>query len=266
MSGAARDGGGVGPSSGHSRGSIIGPAIGPIIGHRGAAGHAPENTLASLRAAAVLGVRWVEFDVRLSRDGCPVLFHDDRLERTSNGVGRVADRDAAALARLDAGAWFAPAFAGEPIPRLAQALVALAALRLGANVEIKADAGCEAATGQAVAALLATAWPATLLPPLVSSFSETVLQAVRATAPELRRALLVHAVPRGWRDRLAALGCRDLHCAAASVRPATLAEARAAGIPVRCYTVNDAPTAERLFAMGVEAVFSDFPDRLIRRP
>ena len=254
MSGAAPEPGRVGPA--------IGPVIGPIIGHRGAAGHAPENTLASLRAAAGLGLRWVEFDVRLSRDGCPVVFHDDRLDRTSDGVGPVADRDAADLVRLDAGAWFAPAFTGEPIPTLAQALGALAALGLGANVEIKAEAGSEAATGAAVAALLAAEWPATLPPPLVSSFSEAALRAVRATAPELRRALLVRAVPRDWRHRLAALGCRDLHCAAANIRRATLAEARAAGVPVRCYTVNDAATARRLFGWGVEAVFSDFPDRL----
>lgn len=235
---------------------------GPIIGHRGAAGHAPENTLAAFRAAAALGVRWVEFDVRLSRDRRPVVFHDERLERTTGARGRVADRDAADLVRLDAGVWFAPAFAGEPIPTLERAVGTLAALGLGANVEIKPDPGCEAETGAVVARWLAAAWPAALPPPLVSSFQADTLRAVRLSAPKLRCALLVRQVPDDWSRGLAAAGCGDLHCAAEHLDRATATRVRAAGVPLRCYTVNDAATARRLFAWGVDAVFSDVPDRL----
>jgi len=63
-----------------------------VIGHRGACGYAPENTLVSLREAARRGVQWVEFDVMLSRDQVPILFHDEDLARTTNGHGRVADK------------------------------------------------------------------------------------------------------------------------------------------------------------------------------
>ena len=78
----------------------------PVIGHRGACGHAPENTLVSFRRAAALGVRWVEFDVRLSRDREVVVLHDEGLERTTNGGGLVAEKDWAELQALDAGAWY----------------------------------------------------------------------------------------------------------------------------------------------------------------
>ena len=78
----------------------------PIMGHRGAAGHAPENTLAGFNAAARLGVSWVEFDVHLSSDRIPVLLHDDTLDRTTDGEGPVDDLTAEVLTSLDAGTWF----------------------------------------------------------------------------------------------------------------------------------------------------------------
>src|SRR5580704_12278143 len=88
----------------------------PVIGHRGAAAQAPENTLAGFRAARALGCAWVEFDVRLTVDGVPVVCHDDKLDRTSNGRGRISKLPLAAIRMLDAGSWFGPAFAGERIP------------------------------------------------------------------------------------------------------------------------------------------------------
>ena len=122
-----------------------------VIGHRGAAACAPENTLAGFRKAKALGCRWVEFDVRLTADGRPVLLHDNRLERTTDGRGRVSALSLAAVRRHDAGRWFHSSFAGERVPTLEQALMLLAELGLGANVELKAARGNEAATGALVA-------------------------------------------------------------------------------------------------------------------
>ncbi|HVC57601.1 MAG TPA: glycerophosphodiester phosphodiesterase family protein, partial [Stellaceae bacterium] len=73
------------------------PPFGRVIGHRGAAARAPENTLAGLRRAKALGCSWVEFDVRLTGDGVPVLCHDSRLDRTTDGSGLIADLPLAAL-------------------------------------------------------------------------------------------------------------------------------------------------------------------------
>ncbi len=234
-----------------------------VIGHRGAAGHAPENTLAGLRRAAALGVRWVEFDVKLSRDGHPILFHDQDLERTTNGRGPVAATDLADLRRLDAGAWFGAAYRGEPIPTLDEALAALAAHGLGANVEIKPCPGRAAETAEIVVRQLRAAWPAGLPPPLVSSFDEAALAVARDLAPELDRALIVGAVPADWPARLERLGCGALHCGHRDLTAATAAAVTAAGITLRCFTVNTRTRAETLFAWGAASVFSDRPDRLL---
>jgi glycerophosphoryl diester phosphodiesterase len=237
-------------------------AIGPLIGHRGAAAHAPENTLASLVRAAALGMRWVEFDVRLSRDGHPVLFHDEHLSRTTDGRGRVADHDLAALKNLDAGSGFASAFRGECIPTLTEAVAVLHTLGLGANVEIKPDRGREIETAQAVIATLKAVWPRTLPPPIISSFSMLALADAAAAAPEWEHALVMKRIPGEWRCRLDAVGANAIHCNARWLCRKSAAEMCAAGVPLRCYTVNSARMARKLFAWGVNAVFTDAPERL----
>src|SRR6187551_2113272 len=83
-------------------------ALPPVIGHRGAAARAPENTLAGLRRAKALGCSWVEFDVRLTGDGVPVLCHDPKLDRTTDGTGLVSARSFVAIRDCDAGRRFAP--------------------------------------------------------------------------------------------------------------------------------------------------------------
>jgi glycerophosphoryl diester phosphodiesterase len=95
-----------------------------VMAHRGMAGLAPENTLPAIEACAADFVEWAEIDVRLSKDGRHVLLHDATLDRTTNGKGKVADHTLAELAMLDAGAWFAPRFAGTRLPTLAAALAA----------------------------------------------------------------------------------------------------------------------------------------------
>src|SRR5258708_11793081 len=102
-----------------------------IIAHRGASAIAPENTLAAFRAAAVSGATWVEFDVSLTKDGRPVVFHDDLLDRTTDGTGLLAETPFEILTHLDAGSWFAPDFSGEMVPTLEEDLVTHAGLAMG---------------------------------------------------------------------------------------------------------------------------------------
>ncbi|MEO5338243.1 MAG: glycerophosphoryl diester phosphodiesterase [Magnetospirillum sp. WYHS-4] len=224
------------------------PHLEAIIGHRGAAGCAPENTLASLREAARQGAHWVEFDVKLSRDGVPVLFHDERLERTTNGRGRLSRLSLAELRRLDAGG-------GETVPTLAEAMDLLRLLDMGANVELKPCPGREVETARAAAAVLA----GTPVPVLLSSFSEAALAAV----PDWPLALVVGRIPADWRSRLERLGARALHCRQGDLRRRQVEEVRTAGLSLRCYTVNDPARARRLLDWGVVSVFTDFPGRLL---
>lgn len=229
-----------------------------LIAHRCGGALAPENTLAGLRIAARLGVKAVEFDAMLSRDGVPVVIHDETLERTTNGVGRVADTAAAELQALDAGAAHHPAYAGEPLPTLAAALALCDELKLAVNLEIKPAAGYEAVTGSTVAALAVVCAPRAGL--LLSSFAPAALAAARELAPELPRALLVETIPADWLQRLKAHDCKALHTAARTLDHDLARAVIGAGIPLACYTVNRPDEAEALFALGVSAVFSDRPD------
>lgn len=232
-----------------------------VFAHRCGGALAPENTLAGLQLAAQLGCRAVEFDVMLSADGSPWLIHDETVERTTDGHGRVCEMRDADLARLDAGARYQGGLGATPLPSLQMAAVMCRELGLMVNVEIKPATGFEQVTGEVVAQQVLELWRDVPLP-LVSSFSETALVAARRLAPALPIGVLWTCPPADWRQRVAALGAFSLHCAAHALSDAVLAEARAAGIPVLCYTVNDPLEAEALFRRGVTAVFSDRIDRI----
>jgi glycerophosphoryl diester phosphodiesterase len=231
------------------------------IAHRGGGTLAPENTLAGLRMAADHGCKGVEFDVMLSGDGTPVLIHDETLERTTDGHGRVAETSDAELARLDAGSWHSGRFAGEPVPSFGDAAELCLALGLWVNVEIKPSRGHEAETGRKVALEAKEMWSG-LPPPLLSSFSLEALVAAREAAPELPRGLLVDAPPADWLKRLRRLGCLSLHCSRRHFGRRLLDEARRAEVPLLVYTVNDPEDAMQLLRSGVAAVFSDRIDLL----
>jgi glycerophosphoryl diester phosphodiesterase len=234
-----------------------------VIGHRGAAGCAPENTLGGLRKAWELGCPWVEFDVRLTADGQLILLHDDRLRRTTDGRGSASALLLAALRRYDAGAWFGHSFKGEPVPTLAEALAVLGELGIGANVELKAARGREAETGAAAAAMLCRLWPCQLAPPLISSFRQDALAAARATASEIARGILFGAVPKNWRAIAESLECVAIHADHRRLHRAIVAEICEFEYPVLAYTVNDPGRAQTLFNWGVTSVFSDVPHILL---
>jgi glycerophosphoryl diester phosphodiesterase len=232
----------------------------PVIGHRGAAGAAPENTLAGIRKARELGATWIEFDVKLTKDGHAILFHDDCLERTTDGRGAVAATTLADFRRLDAGSWFGAAFRGEPVPTFEQALALCADLGLGINVEIKPCAGREVETTRVTMSTLLALWPQNMPAPLVSSFAPACLRLAREMAPELPRGYLAGTLPRRWRELMAEYDCAALHLnhrrSAAWQRAAILA----AGIPVVLYTVNDGLRARQHLEAGVAAVITDQVD------
>jgi glycerophosphoryl diester phosphodiesterase len=186
----------------------------------------------------------------LSGDGTPVLIHDETLERTTNGAGRVCKTPDSLLFSLDAGK-------GERIPRFAEAAALCRELGLLANVEIKPAAGHELTTAEVVAQATADLWRGAAVQPLLSSFSLAALEVARDVAPEISRGVLFEAPPAGWLAELRRLRAISLHCDADLLRDEVLAEARAHAIPVLCYTVNAPEQAEMLFARGVSGLFTD---------
>jgi glycerophosphoryl diester phosphodiesterase len=234
-----------------------------LLAHRGGGILAPENTLAALRAGAQAGYRAVEFDVMLAADAVPVLMHDEHFGRTVAGTGRVAATPSAVLAKMDAGSWFGPAFAGEPVALYRDAVDYCRENGLWMNVEIKPAQGEPRKTGEVVAALtrqwLGADGSGSVL---FSSFSVAALQAAQAFAPDIPRGLLVGVLPDDWQALMASLQVNSLHIADAGLSKEIVQQVRAAGYPVFCYTVNSRLRARQLFTWGVDAVCTDRIDRI----
>jgi len=234
-----------------------------VIGHRGAAGHAPENTLAGIRKAASLGARWVEFDIKLTRDGVPVLLHDAKVNRTTDARGVLSRLDLAQTRDFDAGRWFAPEFAGERIPTLVEAIALVQSLGLGANIEIKATRGRHRETAARSAPIIAEAWSDNPDQVLVSSFSADSLELTKEIAPQIRRGLLMRRRLPGWRDRAERLECFSVHCKNSMLTRRVTADMLRHPYHLYCFTVNDPVRARELYDWGVESVITDFPDRIL---
>lgn len=233
-------------------------AIPPLIGHRGVAGLTPENTLAGLRRAAELGLRWVEIDARVSVDGRLMVMHDATLERTTNGRGRVAATTGDAMRRLDAGAWFAPEYAGEGVPDLAAAMGSAADLGLGVNIEIKAPRGAGAATATAVLAALGRLAPSPDRV-LVSSFDRPALAVFAAAASPWPLGLLLRRPPRNWRALARKLGVATINCDQRALTRRSVATLKSVGLPIIAFTVNDPARARALTRWGVDSLITDDP-------
>jgi glycerophosphoryl diester phosphodiesterase len=231
------------------------------MAHRGAGKLAPENTLAALRHGHALGYRAAEVDVKLSADGVAFLLHDDTLERTTTGRGRANALDWRALSQLDAGCWYGPAFAGEPLPTYAAVLAWCAANGVTLNAEVKPVKGFERATGAAVALDTRAHWPQERTPPLLSSFSTDALVGARDAVPDLPRAhLFQHPLPEDWLARCQSVGAVALDCNWRSVTPELVRMARAAGLHVLCYTCNEPNRVAELLDWGVATVITDALD------
>lgn len=236
-----------------------------IIAHRCGGALAPENSLVGLDIAARLGCRGVEFDVMLSGNGVPFLMHDETLERTTNGTGRVADLSIAEIQRFDAGGKFHKAFAVAngvlPAPTLEAAMVQIARLGLWANIEIKPANGHELTTGKVVGQWLAKHWDGN---GVISSFAHNALQAAmretQTQRPEFAYAALFEKLPEDWSAVLARTGANAVHMAARHVGAAQADTLNTLGVPWACYTVNSIAEASRLFALGCAAIFTDRPD------
>jgi glycerophosphoryl diester phosphodiesterase len=236
-----------------------------VIGHRGAKARAPENTLAGLRQAKRDGAAWVEFDVKLTADGQPVLIHDETLERTTDGHGRVADMAFADIRRLDAGRHFGAAWQGERVPSLREALTLLAELKMGFNLEIKPCPGREAETARVAMAEVAASWPSSRPMPIVSSFSAEALAAARAAGPQDGTAALGYLVadlPADWQAEASRLGCQSVHVGWRNLARRQVAAVKAAGYILVVWTVNERSRAAELLAWGADAVISDHPAAL----
>lgn len=223
-----------------------------VIGHRGAAGHAPENTLLSIEKALSLGAGWVEVDVRISSDGIPVVIHDGTLVRTTGAPGRVADSPLNFLRSLDAGG-------SERIPLAREVLERLRG-RAGLNLEIK-DSGAGGPLCDLLRWALAGGWEPRDL--LVSSFGEPGLKTVREAVPQIPLGLLVARIEPGLVRRVRGLGAGTLGLPVSSFRREFGEACHREGLRVLAFTANEPEVILRLRDSGADGIFTDFPDRAL---
>lgn len=239
-------------------------SIPKVIGHRGAKAYAPENTLASIETAASIGVEWVELDVKLTKDNVPIIFHDEELDRTTNGTGLVAETNYEDLRDLDAGSWFGDSFSNVRIPTLEEAVDILLKHNLGLNLEIKPCPGREKETAEVALDHLSQYWDDTgnLL---ISSFQHVSLEAAMDLAPDYARGLLIGGdeMPENWKEIAGYLDVKTINLGSRLVTRHVADEVMDLELPLLVYTVNDPMEARRLQKLGVDGFFSDNPDTIL---
>ena len=223
-----------------------------IIGHRGARGLAPENTLAGIARALAEGVDWVEFDIRRTRDGHLVVLHDRSTWRVARRAMRIRWSLLANIAQLQTRSH-------EPIPQLVEVLELIGA-RAKINIEVKSR-GCGAQVAQAVQMMVAGGQTYDHF--MISSFWPWILREVHRADPRIPLAQLEIWLPTHWllgtRIRLAAIGFYHRGLTARMVHAA-----QKRGLFVYAHTVNKPQEAQHLQAMGVEGIVTDYPDRMHR--
>jgi glycerophosphoryl diester phosphodiesterase len=230
-----------------------------VIAHRGASGYAPENTLAAFRRAVALGATFIETDLQLSRDARFVAIHDQTVNRTTNGKGRVHDLTLADLRSLDAGSWFGSQFSGERIPTLEEILDFSKKHDVVFYLELKPGASW----GGEHALIGALRESGEIPRTVVISFNAPILHKLRQIDPTLMTGLLYDGQFDRPVDQAVEVGARQLAVRGDLVTPALLVASRKKDLQVVCWTVNHTAHMRMLVDAGVDGIMSDYPDRLM---
>ncbi|MGJ3492982.1 Glycerophosphoryl diester phosphodiesterase [Piscirickettsia salmonis] len=254
-----------------------------VIAHRGASAEYPENTWMAFEHAHAQGAKWLEFDVWVNADGVPVIFHDESLERMTNGVGHITEASSAYLSSLHI-KHQGQLLENEKIPHLETVLAWLDKCQLSANIELKGIekkiASCSTlpldlkATAKIICAVI-NKFPSLRASLVISSFSLSLLAAARNELPHYALGLLVDNCLSTHTQGLAVeesqrylaifkqLDCYSLHVNQNGLDQQCVRYLkRLFNCPLLSYTVNDCERAKMLLAWGVDAVFSDYPKLL----
>jgi glycerophosphoryl diester phosphodiesterase len=229
------------------------------IAHRGVKHSFPENTLASFRAALEAKAQMIEFDVALSKDRIPVVIHDETLDRTTNGSGKVNDYTLAELKTFDAGSWFNPRFRGETIPTLDQVLNLVEKSAL-LNIEIKEEYHepedpPDAIDKQVLRLILEKDLKASVV---VSSFEMRFLERLRKQDRELALAFISrHPADQSVLDQCKKLKLYSWNPWSGVLTDEQISTMHQIGVKVFTFTVNQTEEFKKLIQLGVDGVFTD---------
>lgn len=228
-----------------------------IIGHRGDSAAAPENTMAAFELTTSLGAEYFEIDIRMSKDGVPVVMHDSTVDRTTDGTGAVADLTLSELQALDAGSWFDESHTGARVPALDDVL-GLVADTPGTDVVIEYKGKWSTAGVKATTDMIAHSGLEHRV--IAQSFREKTVAQLRHAAPDLVVGWITHALDAPTISNARRIGADAVNPAVASAR--TVALAHDAGLGVFVWTHDADADWEELTAMGVDGIVTNRPDAL----
>ena len=230
-----------------------------VFAHRGDRVHAPENTLAAFELALQSGADAIEFDTMLCADGVPVVIHDRRVDRTTDGTGMVKDLSLADLRRLDAGSWFGPTFKNERIPTLEEVLAAFGQAII-LNIELIDFQILNKPLPLRVAKLIQQYDLSQRV--MISSFNPLALIRFHRLLPQVPIALNAFGGVRGKIARskiIEWIGCAALHPVLEDATPALVNQMHRRGIRVHPHTVNHVEDMLHMVDLQVDGFFTDDP-------
>lgn len=240
----------------------IGVAMKPFVqAHRGASSYAPENTLEAFELAVKMGADGVELDTHLSKDGVIMVCHDDRVDRCSDGKGRICDMTCSELKQLDFSYKF-PEYKGAKMPTLAEVYDLLKPTNLFINIEIKSLPILYPGIEEKLNALADSMDMQDRI--MYSSFNHYSLKKMRDINPDVPLGILYNDAPYEPWKYAKALGFTALHPHMASLQYPVVSNAQAAGIKVHPWTVDSEEDIMWMYRLGVDAVISNRPDVAIR--
>lgn len=236
-----------------------------VIAHRGASAYYPENTMAAFKAAYEMGAEMIELDVTLSKDGIPVVIHDKKLNRTTNGKGIVSDYNLEHLKKLDAGSWFAKEFSGETIPTLEEVLE-FAKDKISLNIEIKTEAVRDSVNSGIEEKSLELVEKYDMQKYVIfSSFDYRALTHLRQLDVDISVALLYERRQSQRKDPSELLknyNVNAFNCSFKKLTKKWIKDIIDHEIPAFVYTVNKERDMKKLLLIGVRGIFTDKPDVL----
>ncbi|MGN4125163.1 glycerophosphodiester phosphodiesterase [Lysinibacillus sphaericus] len=232
-----------------------------IFAHRGVSSHYPENTGAAFYAASKLPIAGIELDVHLTADGEVVVIHDETIDRTSNGTGYVKDYTLQQLRAFDFGSWFSDEWRGESILKLGEVLELFAGTHHRINIELKTDVfpydGIETLVLKDVASYQMTERV------IISSFNHESIQIVSQIAPYIETAALFAEILIDFTTYTAQIPTNAIHVSLPTAFRKSVGSALEKGAIVRAYTVNGIDMALQLQQLGIDAIFTDDPQKML---
>lgn len=267
-----------------------------VIAHRGASGHAPESSMAALELAYEWGVDYLELDIQMTSDGELVAFHDDTLERTSNGEGHINDYTLAELKDLDTGSWFNDAYPDQADDAFVGAeILTLEEIfnRFGQDARYYLETKSPQLNPGVEAALVKRLEAFDMIDTgsvLIQSFAQESLLTIHELNDKIPLIQLVWYYPSEEDDErlvewtgvtpgpqeitdedfqtvaeyAVGMGTNFIYKGEEVIDAAFILKAQANGLPVHIYTINETDEMQRLLDWGVSGLFTDYPDRLIK--